>query len=134
MSRAGWKTFTSTKLHVALEYPPDWTASENAIGITFTGPQGAEILLSPVNTGGLSPESYLAQNSDLANTRCTTNTNPDGITARVCFDTIAFSYSADIIAKAAGSPSELLALSTSARKGEDANVFYAMLASIKPVP
>ncbi len=134
LSRAGWKTIASSKLHIAVEYPPDWTASEDSSGIAFTGPQGAMIKLSVPNTGGLSPENYLTQQSDLPNTRCTTSTNPNGISARICLDTIAFSYTADMVVKPANAPSELLTLVTSARKGGDVNVFYAMVSSVKPAP
>lgn len=134
LSRAGWKTIASSKLHLAVEYPPDWTATEDSTGIAFAGPQGAMVKLSAINTGGLSPQEYQTQQSDLPNTRCTTSTNPNGISARICLDTISFSYTADIIVKPANAPAELLTLVTSVRKGGDVNVFYAMVSSVKPAP
>jgi hypothetical protein len=118
-------------LQVALDYPPDWSVREQAAGVSFTSPQGAEILLTPVETGGLSPEDYLTE-TQLPNTRCTSDTNAHGVAGRVCFDTISFSYTAFLILKPAGDAERLLSLSTRSR--ESLQVFNTMIASARPAP
>lgn len=72
-------------------------------------------------------------NDDLPNTRCRSQMNKHGLTARVCFDTIAFSTDAEFIARASNSSEQLLSLSMGRRTG-DAQVFEAMIASLRSLP
>ncbi len=132
LSTNGWKTYTNTNWHVAIDYPPDWSTRENAAGVTFIAPRGAAIQLAPLAAGGLSPGGLMT-NEDLPNTRCRSQTNRHGITARLCFDTLAFSTNAEFIMRASNGPEQLLSLSMARRTG-DAQVFDAMLASIRPLP
>lgn len=132
VSSAGWKTYVNTKWHVAVDYPPDWAVRPGTGAVTFRSPRGAEIELAPVDTGGESPEDFLG-NSDLPNTRCASQTNPQGITARVCLDTISFSTIAQFIMKAANGTQSLLSLVTNRRTG-DLAVLNAMLASVRSAP
>jgi hypothetical protein len=132
LSPGGWKTYVNANWHVAVDYPPDWSARENATMVTFTAPTGAAIQLAPVGTGALSPEDFI-NNQDLPNTRCTSKANAHGINARVCFDTIAFSTDAEFIMRASNGPERLLSLSMGRRTG-DPQVFDSMLASVRSLP
>jgi hypothetical protein len=134
LSRTGWKTYTSTNLQVAVDYPPDWSVREAATGATFTSPQGLQIQLAQINTGKLSPEDYVINNEqDLPNTRCTSSTNAYGVKARVCLDTIAFSYAASLIVKSPDGTTRLLSLAMGG-KARDPQVLNAMAASVRPSP
>ena len=130
---AGGKTFISSIWQVAVDYPPDWSVREDAAGVVFRSPQGAMILLASVETGGLSPEDFLSERQ-LPNTRCSSSTNAYGVTARVCFDTIASSYDASIVLKSAAGGARLLSWSTRTRLQSDLQVFNAMVASVRPLP
>jgi hypothetical protein len=118
-------------LQVALDYPPDWSVREQAAGVTFTSPQGVEILLAPVDTGGIAPQDYLDETL-LPNMRCTSDTNAHGVAVRICLDTISFSYTASLTLKASGGAGRLLSLSTRARANPQ--VFNTMTASARPAP
>ena len=127
----GWETYTNARWHVALDYPPDWSVHETSTEVTFASPRAQSVQLALISSGNLSPEDLL-NNNDLPNTRCTSQTNTHGLTASVCFDTIAFSMIAQFIVKPANGPEQLLALSTSRRTG-DLQVFAAILASTRPI-
>lgn len=130
-SPVGWKTFTSENLHVAVDYPPDWSVSEQATGAIFTSPRGAMIGLALIETGDLSPEDFAGE-IQMPNTRCSSTTNPYGVTARICFDTISFSYVANLVVKSAAGSTRLLSLAIHGRG--DLQVFNAMMASVRPSP
>ncbi len=132
LSTNGWKTYTNTNWHVAIDYPPDWSTRENAAGVTFITPRGAAIQLAPLGTGSQSPEGLMT-NEDLPNTRCRSQTNRHSITERVCFDTLAFSTNAEFIVRASNGREQLLSLSMGRGTG-DTQVFDAMLASVRPLP
>lgn len=125
-SRTGWKTYVSTKLQIAIDYPADWSVREDAANVTFVSPQGATIQLVPVETSGLSPEDWLNENL-LPNTRCSTRTNEHGLTAQICFDTLAFTHTANFVISSSGT-SRLLSLTTGKR---DDVVIFAMVASLR---
>ena len=127
-SLVGWKTFVSANLVVAVDYPPDWSVSEQAVGVTFASPHGAMIQLTLIDTGGLSPEDFLSENP-LPNTRCSSSTNTYGVTARTCFDTVSFSYVADLVVKPPFGSTRLLSLAMHGRDG--LRVFNAMIASVR---
>jgi hypothetical protein len=128
---SGWKTYVNSQWQVALDYPPDWIVREQAAGVAFTSPQGAEILLALVETGGLSPEDYMTE-TQLPNTRCAPDTNAHGVAGRVCFDTISFSYTAYLILQPANGAGRLLSLSTHSRESQP--VFNTMIASVRLAP
>lgn len=130
-STSSWKTFTSADLHIALDYPPDWTVQEDAAGVTFTSPQSTMVNLARVETGSEQPETFLNE-SDLPNTRCSSNINAHGLKVRNCFDTIASAYIANIIVKSPSGQDELLTLTTRSRGTPE--VFNAMVASVRSVP
>ncbi len=130
IARVGWKTFVSASWNVAVDYPPDWSVREEPMGVTFSSAQGATVLLAPISTGGLPPSSDLAGN-DLPNTRCRQITNGYGVAVRSCFDTIAFSYSADFVIQSSGG-SRLFSLSTRTRLPATLQIFNAMIASVRP--
>lgn len=125
------KTYINSQWQIALDYPPDWSVLEQAARVTFTSPQGIEILLAAVETGGLAPQDYLDETL-LPNTRCTSGTNAHGVAVRNCFDTISFSYTAFLTLKPASGTERLLSLSTRARA--NLQVFNTMTASARPAP
>ena len=124
------KTYINSQWKVAVDYPPEWSVREQAAGVVFTSPQGAQILLAAVETGGLAPQDYLDETL-LPNTRCTSGTNAHGVAVRACFDTISFSYTTYLILKPAGAE-RLLSLSTGARA--TLQMFNTMTASARPAP
>jgi hypothetical protein len=128
-SSSGIKTYDNADWHVAVDYPADWSVRDDSGVVTFLSPSGAVVRLGSVTTGGLTPEDFL-NNADLPNTRCTSQANTHGITARVCFDSISFSTGAEFIVKSPIDPELLLELSTNRRTG-DLQVMQEMLASVR---
>lgn len=123
----GWKTFVSVNLRVAVDYPPDWSVSEQENGVSFTSPSGVLIQLVKIETGGLSPEEFLKENQ-LPNTRCSTSMDSYGIKVLVCFDTISDSYSANFIMTLSQGTPQLLSMAM-LRKG-GLKVFDKMVRSV----
>ena len=122
------KTYTNTRLGIALDYPSDWTVSESADGAKFTSPQGATIDLALVDTQNQSPEYFLVE-MQLPNTRCLNSANPHGVTVRNCLDTVSFSYNANLILKLSNNTTRLVSLTM---RGKSPNpVFDAMIASVR---
>lgn len=126
---SSWKEFSSTQFRVSLNYPPNWTVKETKSGVDLSSPQGVMILLAQVATGGLSAEQYLNQNQ-LPNMRCTPSTNPHGLKAVTCFDTIARSYTAYVVVNLPQGSSELLSLSLNQRT--EVQTFEKIIASLRP--
>ena len=124
-----WKTFVSATLPVTVDYPPDWSVREEATGVTFTSAHGATMHLNRIETGVLSAEDFW-QEHGLPHTRCSARTNVYGIAARVCFDTLAGSYTTDFVVKTSQGPAQLWSLAMPSRG--DLAMFNAMLASIRP--
>ena len=119
----GWQTFSSSNLGVAIDYPPDWSVTEQADGAIFTSPQGAQILLqsTPVNNAG--------NGINNSNGQCTNLINSYGLTAEICFDTASKVYSAEFNIKSAGDSTQLLTLSTS--NHEALETYKEMLNSLR---
>jgi hypothetical protein len=124
-----WKTFRSETLHVALEYPPDWSAHEQAAGATFTPAHGAIIQLALIETGDFSPEEFLNEHQ-LPNTRCSSSKNAHDVAVRTCLDTLSGNRTAYFVLNPPQGAARLLAL-TVFRRG-DLQVFQAMVASLRP--
>lgn len=114
-------------MRVAVDYPPDWSVSEQENGVSFTSPSGVLIQLVKIETGGLSPEEFLKENQ-LPNTRCSTSMDSYGIKVLVCFDTISDSYSANFIMTLSQGTPQLLSM-VMLRKG-DLKVFDKMVRSV----
>ena len=130
---AGYQTFVSSRLGVAVDYPEGWTASEQPSGATFKSPEGMPVHLMPIEqeTAGDQPGNDMPE--WLPNTRCSTSTNAHGITALVCLDTISRTYTAGFAVKPPGEgASRRFSLSAGLRVGHA--IFSAMLASIRPAP
>lgn len=125
---AGWKTYTSESLQVAVDYPPDWKASEEAAGTAFTPKSGPNILLSPVDTGGLTLQQYLDA-QQLPNTHCTPGTNPHQVSWVTCFDTISRSTTTYFILP--GQPGLQGIVTLTVGRGGDMAIFEAMVASLR---
>jgi hypothetical protein len=127
----GWNSFTSTKLQAVVEFPPGWTAREDSLGVSFTSPAGAAIVLARVDTSGASAEDFLSETL-LPNTRCSSSINAHGLSVRSCLDTIARSHFAYLFIKPAGGSERLWSLSTGSR--EPLDVFNAMIETVHPAP
>ena len=125
----GWKTYTSTLLDIAVDYPQDLQVKEDLSGVTFSSTDGSSIKLLQVQTGDLSAQVYL-NNSDLPNMRCTMSANLYGLRSQVCFDTISFSTTANFIIE--NGASKLVALVM----GRDGNkpVFDRMAMTLRSIP
>jgi hypothetical protein len=119
---AGWETFTSTVLQVAVDYPKDWSVTENGAGASFTSPQGTIIMLE----GAQSRPTASPAGQD-----CSTVINAYGQAAETCFDAAASRYSA-VFKMPAGSPTAWVVLSTIS--AEKPVVYLQMFDSLRPVP
>lgn len=93
---SGYKTFSSTQLGIAFDYPPDWQAQEQLQEHTvlLTSLFGAPIHLARVDRENM--QDWL-ESQDLPNNRCTLRTNTHGTQMQVCADTVTFIYVANFI-------------------------------------
>lgn len=83
-----------------------------------------------IETGALSTEDFWHEHW-LPHMRCTARTNAYGIAARICFDTLAGSYTADFVVKASHGPAPLWSLAMPSRG--DLAMFNAVLPSVRPL-
>ena len=112
--------------HIAVDYPSDWTVQADATGATFAAPDGATVRLAQPNGKNANPGS-LMPDSDLPNTRCNLSRNTFGLPSRLCFDTIARVYTAEVLVPTYG----LVTLATGGHPPADVQAFNAMVASIR---
>ncbi len=122
--RVGWPTYVDSGLHLAVEYPPDWTVHAENTGRTFTSPQGLTIQLVPVDPRALAPSGESIQ----PNTRCGETVNPNRILVRTCRATIGFSVSAYL------EIDPTTAAVISANNSATYDVFSGMVESARVVP
>jgi len=125
------RRYANAKLGLALDYPRDWSVTENSDGATFKSPQGAIIQLESIDPN-LIPGSDLSNEMRLPNTSCRSTTNPHGLDLQTCLDTISFTYTASIYLQSSNGTRGLAILITRARGTPD--VFNAMLASVQRIP
>ena len=118
----GWQTFTSSALGVAVDYPTDWSVTENDEGAKFTSPQGVVILLQVDKNKSDS----LSTGQD-----CTTLINSYGQTGELCFDAASSGYNAAFKATADASRAWM---TLSVVSPEKPTVFYQMFDSFRFVP
>jgi hypothetical protein len=118
----GWQTFSSTALGVAVDYPMDWSISENDAGATFTSQQNITILLKMDKS--LTTSSQTGQD-------CTTLINSYGQSGDLCFEAATFTYRA-IFKKPSDASVGWLSLSIISQ--EKPTVFLQMFDSLRPVP
>ena len=123
---ADWDTYTNQALGFSLDYPPGWSFDESAGRVVFTSPEGARIVLAVVDTGSLTPQEFL-EKEPLPNTRCSTQTNPQGIAIQTCFDTLALSTTAYF-----SLPGGSQLLSLSIMRSGNPDVFNIMLDTLRP--
>jgi hypothetical protein len=119
---AGWQTYTSLALGLAVAYPADWTVTENGAGASFTSPQGVTIALE----GG-----QVRPTASPAGLDCSDVINTNGRTAETCFDAAASRYSA-LFKMPAGAPTAWVVLSTISK--EKPVVYLQMFDSLRPLP
>jgi hypothetical protein len=124
LSREGWQTFSSPTLGVAVDYPSNWSVSEQTDSATFTSPEGLTILLKMVKTNSGNNETMLG------NQRCTSRTNAYNLTADICVDTASFSYSAKFNLPGDGTKQWLTLITTTRATG---TIFETMFDSLRPV-
>ena len=124
LSTENWKTFSSASLGVAVDYPANWSVTEQSGEATFTSPQGATIKLQAANPSG--------QNNEfrIGNQYCTTRTNKYNQTAEVCADNSSFTYSATFTLSSTGSSPRGLMLITKDRSS--GKIYEAMIDSLRP--
>jgi len=118
-----WQTFSSPTLGVTLDYPLDWSAVEEADGITFTSPTGATIQMK---TDTANPNN---NEFKIGNQHCTTRTNEYGLTADICVDNASFIYTAKFALQQADGSTRGLTLMTKTRTVGD--IFEAMFNSLR---
>ena len=127
-ARTGWQTYVNANLHLALEYPPDWTVTAENTGAVFTSAQSLTIHLVPIEPSALAPSDEMIQ----PNTRCSDTVNPHGIPVRSCLATIGFSLNAYLDLKTAGGAESAVDISTISRGAFD--VFNAFVESARIAP
>ncbi len=123
----GWMTYTDMGLHLAVDYPSDWTVRVADGGAVFTSPRGETIQLAP-----LDPRALGSDESIQPNTRCSNSINAHGITARYCRSTIGFSLDAYLELKPVGGNQSVAALST--RNNSIVQIFDALVGTARNVP
>jgi hypothetical protein len=119
---AGWVTFTSPALGVALEHPKDWSVAENGAGVRFTSPQGVTIVLE----GDQSRPTASPAGQD-----CSNVINSKGQAAETCYDAASSRYSA-LFKMPAGAPTAWVVLSTISK--EKPVVYLQMFDSLRRLP
>lgn len=123
ISTENWQTFTSSALGVSLEYPSDWSAVEEADGVTFTSPRGTTIQMK-ADTSNVNNDEFRTPNR-----YCTSRTNKHGLTAEVCADRTSSIYTAKFSLQKADGSTKWLTLSTKNRATGE--VFEAMFNSVR---
>jgi len=116
---AGWKTFISAALHVALNYPSGWSVAEQTNGASFTSPSAAVISLQAITINGTNSE----------NQQCTTLITAYGQTANLCVK--ANIFRAEFNLQLADSVSESLMISTTNSNALD--VYKEMINTLHPL-
>jgi hypothetical protein len=127
-ARIGWRTFVHPGLHLAVNYPPEWTVRFQDNAATFTSPEGITIDLMPIDPRLAGPNEELAS----PNTRCTNSTNPYGIDVRTCRATIGFSLDAYLDLKPENAAETAAVIST--RSSAALEVFNALIESARIAP
>jgi hypothetical protein len=119
----GWQTYSDTRLGIAVQYPPDWTVTEQGDGAIFTSAQGIQISLQSSDTTNESNGTASASRD------CTTLINSYVLTINTCFDAAAYQYSAEYKIKSAGGSIQTVILSTTDKQALD--VYRKMLNTLK---
>ena len=123
---ADWQVYRSPQGDFSVEYPADWTASEqpgeNSLTVLFSPPDGR----AGVTLTALAGEHY-ADLSDIPNTRCQPVTIGQLSGVR-CFDTISFSTSTTLVGEG-----KSYTIAT-AGKGVNANIYQRFLDTFAIIP
>ncbi len=80
-----WQTFTEAETVVAVDYPTDWSVSEDSVGVKFTLPESSVIELQFM---------VVDNNKD---GECTSLINSEGLSLELCGDLASNHYSANFI-------------------------------------
>jgi hypothetical protein len=128
---AGWQTYVNQTWQVAIDYPGDWTVHQAGPAFYFSGPGAGTVQLSQVPAGGVAPQQYLQQ-EPLPNERCRLGQNPHNVQTRVCLDTIARTWTADLVITGPDGKNRLFTLSMSFPRGAGQQTFDQMVASARP--
>jgi hypothetical protein len=119
----GWQTFTSSNFRIAVDYPSDWSVTEQADGATFTSPQGARILLQSTQVNSD------ADGNNNSSQQCVTIITSYGLSVNTCFDPTSDIYSAEFKIRSAGDSIQLVTLSTKDKQALD--VYKGMLNTLR---
>jgi hypothetical protein len=114
----GWQIFNSAPLHIAVNYPSNWSVTEQTNGATFASPAGAIISLQTFTFNGTST----------ANQQCADLITSYGQTANLCVE--AGMYSAEFNLQLADGSSESLLIFTN--QSEALDVYKEMITSLRP--
>jgi hypothetical protein len=116
----GWVEFNSTMLHIAVNYPSNWSVKEQANEVRFTSPSGAVILI----------QAYTPNGANTGSQPCTTLITTYGLTANLCGGE--GMYSAEFNLQLEDGSSEALMISTTS---DDAlETYKEMIDSLHPNP
>lgn len=121
----GWQTFTSAALGVTVDYPSDWSATEQTEGITFMSPEGKTIQLQTITTS--SDKAGSGNN----NQQCApTLINSYGLSIDACVDTSTHMYSAKFNLQSSSSSAQQWFLLTTRK--DTLEVYLRMLNLLRP--
>lgn len=118
LSPQGWLTFTSPTMGVAVDYPAEWSVTEQGDAATFSSTKGLSIRLGPAR-------------DQAGGSQCTTLINASSLAANVCVDTASGLYSATFSLKLADGSTKVLMLSTTDFAAVD--VYKVMINSVRPI-
>ncbi len=116
----GWEEFSSAALHIAVNYPSNWSVEEQANEIRFRSPSGAVILFQVHTPSDITP----------GNPQCTTLITDYGQAANLCGGE--GMYSAEFNLQLKDGSSEALTISTTS--DEALEVYKQMINLLHPSP
>jgi len=124
ISTENWQMYTNNSLGITVDYPTDWSISEQDDGAIFSSPTNSTIQLKVTNANSSGNEIRII------NQRCTSQTNAYNLTADICVENSPFSYTAKFAVKSPDGSAQWLTLTTTAR--DTAIFFHAMFNSVRP--
>jgi hypothetical protein len=122
------KTFASTELGISFEYPTTWQVQAAGNQIIVTSSRGTPIYLTRSET---KPAQGWLEPQEIPNTRCTLKTNSHGTRINLCFDTLAFSHSANLTLVVNGTE-QFWTISLRTRQSDERAILDALLETVRP--
>jgi predicted Zn-dependent protease len=122
------KTFTSTRLGVALDYPDGWAVEDDGEEVTFRAANGRTIVLAPAATDNRSEPAPGRRTATPP--PCTTTTNAHAVVVTVCVERSAARRALLVVKRRDGSQSRLAIRAVD----PDVQALEAILSSARPLP